>query len=30
MFGDSADIVVYEAVPGGETVKGSLAEHAAG
>ncbi len=29
LFGDSADIVVYDAVPGGETVKGSLADHAA-
>jgi quinol monooxygenase YgiN len=29
LFGDSGDIVVYEAVPGGETAKGSLAEHAA-
>ena len=28
LFGDSADIVVYEAVPGGEATKGSLAEHA--
>ena len=28
LFGDSADIVVYEAVPGGETKKGSLAAHA--
>lgn len=26
----SADIVVYDAVPGGEPAKGSLAEHAAG
>ena len=30
LFGDSADIVVYDAVPGGETKKGSLADHAAG
>ena len=30
LFGDSADIVVYEAVPGGETKKGSLAAHAGG
>ncbi len=30
LFGESADIVVYEAVPGGETQKGSLAVHAAG
>lgn len=29
LFGDSADIVVYEALPGGEPKKGSLAEHAA-
>ena len=29
LFGDSADIVVYEPVPGGEAEKGSLAEHAA-
>ena len=28
LFGDDADIVVYDAVPGGETVKGSLAAHA--
>jgi quinol monooxygenase YgiN len=28
IFGDSADIVVYEALPGGETRKGSLAAHA--
>jgi quinol monooxygenase YgiN len=28
LFGDSGDIVVYEALPGGETVKGSLADHA--
>ena len=28
LFGDSGDIVVYEAVPEGETVKGSLAAHA--
>lgn len=30
LFGDSADIVVYEPVPGGETRKGALAAHAAG
>ena len=30
LFGDTADIVVYEAVPGGETKKGSLAAHAGG
>jgi quinol monooxygenase YgiN len=30
LFGDSADIVVYEAVPAGEPKKGSLAEHAGG
>jgi hypothetical protein len=30
LFADGGDIVVYEAVPGGETKKGSLAEHAAG
>ncbi len=28
LFGDSADIVVYEPPPGGETTKGSLAAHA--
>jgi quinol monooxygenase YgiN len=28
LFGDSADIVVYQALPGGETEKGSLAAHA--
>ena len=28
LFGDSADITVYEAVPGGEAKKGSLAAHA--
>jgi quinol monooxygenase YgiN len=28
LFGDSADITVYEPVPGGETKKGSLAAHA--
>ncbi len=28
LFGQSGDIVVYEAVPEGKTVKGSLAEHA--
>jgi quinol monooxygenase YgiN len=30
LFGDSADIVVYEAVPDGEERKGSLAAHAGG
>ena len=30
LFGDSGDIVVYEALPGGETKKGSLAAHAGG
>ena len=30
LFGDSADIVVYDAVPGGEERKGSLAAHAGG
>lgn len=28
LFGDSAEIVVYEALPGGEAQKGSLAAHA--
>ena len=28
LFGDSGDITVFEAVPGGEPVKGSLADHA--
>ena len=28
LAGDSADIVVYAALPGGEPAKGSLAEHA--
>jgi len=28
LFGDSADIVVYEPLPGGEEKKGSLAAHA--
>jgi|1186.fasta_scaffold111872_2 quinol monooxygenase YgiN len=28
LFGDSADITVFDAVPGGETAKGSLAAHA--
>ncbi|MBV9425511.1 MAG: antibiotic biosynthesis monooxygenase [Solirubrobacterales bacterium] len=28
LFSDSGDIVVYEAVPGGENRKGSLAAHA--
>jgi quinol monooxygenase YgiN len=28
LFGDGADIVVYEPLPGGETDKGSLAAHA--
>lgn len=30
LFADGGDIVVYEACPGGEPAKGSLAEHAAG
>ena len=30
LFGDSADIGVYDAVPGGEPRKGSLAEHDGG
>lgn len=30
LFADGGDIVVYEPLPGGETVKGSLADHAAG
>lgn len=30
LFGDSADIVVYEPVPAGEEKKGSLAAHAGG
>jgi quinol monooxygenase YgiN len=30
LFGQSADIVVYEPLPGGEERKGSLAAHAAG
>ncbi len=30
LFGDSGDITVFEAVPGGETKKGSLAAHAGG
>ncbi len=30
LFGESGDIVIYEAVPGGETQMGSLAAHAAG
>jgi quinol monooxygenase YgiN len=30
LFGDSADIVVYEPLPGGEAKKGSLAAHASG
>ena len=30
LFGESGDIVIYEAMPGGETRKGSLAAHAAG
>jgi quinol monooxygenase YgiN len=30
LFGDSGEIVVYEAVPGGETKKGSLAASAGG
>ena len=28
LFGDSGEIISYEAVPGGEPIKGSLAEHA--
>jgi quinol monooxygenase YgiN len=28
LFGDSGEITVYEALPGGETRKGSLADHA--
>ena len=30
LFGDSADIVVYEPVPGGQESKGSIAAHAGG
>jgi len=30
LFGDSADIVVYEPLEGGEPKKGSLAKHAGG
>jgi hypothetical protein len=30
LFGDSADIVAYEPLPGGEAKKGSLAAHAGG
>ncbi len=30
LFGDSGEIVVYEALPGGETDKGSLAAQAGG
>lgn len=30
LFADGGDIVVYEARPGGETTKGSIAAHAAG
>jgi quinol monooxygenase YgiN len=30
IFADGGDICVYEAVPGGETTKGSIAAHAAG
>jgi quinol monooxygenase YgiN len=30
LFGDSGSIIVYDAVPEGETKKGSLAAHAAG
>jgi quinol monooxygenase YgiN len=30
LFGDSADIVVYDAIPGGEPRKGALAAHAGG
>jgi quinol monooxygenase YgiN len=28
LFGDSADIAIYDAVPGGDSAKGSLAAHA--
>jgi quinol monooxygenase YgiN len=30
LFGESGEIVAYEALPGGQAQKGSLAEHAAG
>jgi quinol monooxygenase YgiN len=30
LFADGGDIVVYEAVPGGQATKGSIAAHAAG
>jgi quinol monooxygenase YgiN len=30
LFGDSGEIVVYEAMPGGEEQKGSIAAHAGG
>lgn len=30
LFSDGGEIVVYDAVPGGEPTKGSLADHAAG
>jgi quinol monooxygenase YgiN len=30
LFGDSGEITVYDALPGGETHKGSLADHAGG
>jgi quinol monooxygenase YgiN len=30
LFGDSGEITVYDALPGGEPRKGSLAEHAGG
>ncbi len=30
LFSDGGDIVVYEAVPGGQATKGSIAAHAAG
>jgi len=30
LWGEDGEIVVYEAVPGGETKKGSLAAHAGG
>lgn len=30
LFSDGGDIVIYQAIPGGESKKGSLAAHAAG
>jgi quinol monooxygenase YgiN len=30
LFGDSGEITVYDALPGGETHRGSLADHAGG